>query len=87
MLEAQYQKYKDHGLVTLTLMVDGGAMDLRGWSDSYHLSFPVMWDDYSLFAVWGTGITPTQHLIGPGSVIIETNSHFNDDYLEDLLDM
>ncbi len=71
--------------MVLTLMIDGETIDLRDWSDAYHLSFPVMLDDYSLFAIWGSGNVPTQHLIGPGSVIIETNSHFNDAYIEAVL--
>jgi len=70
-------------------MVGSGASrtDLGAWADTYHLTFPVMFDDYSLFTIWETPGTPAQHLIGKGSEILDINTHITDDVLEDALGM
>lgn len=67
-------------------MVGAESMDLSAWAESYHLSFPVMWDNYSLYGTWNSPGTPIQHLVGPGSQIIEINSRFSNTYLDDVLD-
>jgi hypothetical protein len=66
---------------------DALTTDLAAWADSFHLSFPVMFDDWTLATEWAIPGTPIQHLIGPGSEIIDLNTRFSEDYLEELLDI
>ena len=71
----------------LTLMVDVSAssVDLGAWADAYHLSFPVMHDDWSLASNWSIPGTPAQHLIGRGGEILAVNTRVSESQIEEAL--
>ena len=71
----------------MTLMVDVSAtsVDLGAWAETYHLSFPVMHDDWSLAQEWSIPGTPAQHLIGRGGEVLMINTRVTTAQLEEAL--
>ena len=72
-LEALYQRYRAEGLIIVTVMGGGTAVDLEAWADTYGLSTPVASDTAGIANAFGVQYLPTQQLIGRGSVIKATN--------------
>jgi thiol-disulfide isomerase/thioredoxin len=77
-LEATYQKYKDRGLIIVSLYAENdygsppSAGELASFGDGYGMTFPVGtdpgWNIYD--TAWDSNFTPVNMLIAPGMQIV-----------------
>jgi len=65
--------------------VSASSVDLGAWAEAYHLTFPVMHDNWSLAQEWSIPGTPAQHLIGRGGKILDVNTRVTIPQLEEAL--
>ncbi len=86
-LEALYQEHKAQGLIVITAMTGGAAVDTLAWAETYGLTAPVVADSpANLASEWGVSAIPAQHLVGRGGVILSTNQfHISQDTILEAL--
>jgi hypothetical protein len=84
-LEALYQQYKNDGLIVVTAMVGGSAVDLQAWADTYGLTAPVTMDTAGLASSFDVSFIPADHLIARGGVIYSLNTHASATLIEEAL--
>ena len=93
-LEAKYQKYKDRGFVTLSLLIQNTARkvptqaDLQAWAKTYGLTTPVLNDGSKTVynQVWpGAGAIPQMALIKPDGTLYSTKMNPPDSDIEKIL--
>ena len=91
-----YQKYKDQGLVIITLLTENNdeeppdQEELKLWAGDFGQTFPVLSDsDYYIHSFVGEGQTaadfgllPSFTLIGPGAKIIAANGDYTEAAIE-----
>ena len=65
--------------------VSASSVDLGAWAEAYHLTFPVMHDNWSLASNWSIPGTPAQHLIGRGGEILAINTRVSQGQIEEAL--
>ena len=65
--------------------VSASSVDLGAWAEAYHLTFPVMHDNWSLASNWSIPGTPAQHLIGRGSEVLAINTRVSTSQIEEAL--
>ena len=84
-LEVLYQEYQVEGLIVVTAMTGGPAVDLEAWANTYDLTFPITMDTAGLAGDWGVTAIPAAHLLTRGGVIQGTNIHVTAELIEEAL--
>ena len=90
-----YQKYKDRGLMVITLMAENGSGvtpsvdELKSWANQYNLTHPVLADDgwvvtRSYIGNGGIGL-PTETLLASGMIVNRIDTWVQDSDIEALL--
>ena len=83
-----YQKYKDQGLLIITLLTENYEQEppdqdqLNEWADEYGQTFPVVSDAdryIHTFGKKGTVKLPSFTLLGPGAEVLVVNKDITED--------